>query len=132
MALGIFLVLVLVVTWFAVRSSYFVWKLIAASLWILLETYWTTVHPFSTDIPTGGSVDRIFVAVCWVAAFALFFMPFWYEKNENGNQVARGFKVTMNKLIGSDDNDNRRKSTRQERNAAYAARIESAKRKYLP
>jgi hypothetical protein len=132
MAFAGILVLVLAVTWFAIKSSYWAWKIIASVLWILMETFWVDSAPLSPTIAVGSGADIMFVAICWIIPVVLMTMPFWYEKNETGNQVARGFKVTINRLIGSDEAENRRKPTRQERNAAYVARIESAKRRYNP
>lgn len=121
---SILIVTALVLTFFAVRSSYWLWKIFASAIWVAVWIYWINVTPIATITP-GDDVDKIIVGVFILIPLALLMMPFWVTKNENGNEIARGFRVKMSRLIGSDQ-PSTRPPTRSERNAQYRERVNRA------
>ncbi len=117
----------------AIKSSYWVLKFLAGAFWVGVATFWKMYLP--ATITAGNALDKIILIILVGMAVAFFVMPFWYTESKNGNEVARGFKMTLSRLSGNDEEevpeeDWRDRAIAHERRvkAALAGRIERRRR----
>ncbi len=98
-----FALMVIGLSFVAAKTTYYPMKAIAGLMWVGVAMFWMSNAPAS--ITKGSNVDVVITTVFWIIAFAFMFMTFWYSKNENGQEVGRGFKVTINRLIGKESEE---------------------------
>lgn len=113
-----------ILTFIAVRSSYWILKVLAGLVWFAIDSYWVTNPPSSITI--GSSTHVIIMFLLGAIGIALAFMPFWYTRNENGNEVAKGFRRFLAGVSKEEEESERYKPTRRERNSAYRDKINDA------
>ncbi len=124
-----FSLMVVGLSFIAARSAYYPMKFIAGLMWVGIAVFWMGNAPVS--ITKGSSVDVIITTVFWIIAIAFGFMGFWYSKNENGQEVGKGFKVTISRLFGKESEE--RKSsyfsgTHEDRARRHEERVNAALR----
>ncbi len=91
------------ISFVAAKSSYYIMKVIAGLIWWAIAMYWMGNAPAS--IVKGSYVDVTITTILWFVGIAFMFMTFWYSKNENGQEVGRGFKVTISRLLGKESEE---------------------------
>ncbi len=121
MILLFFLGLAIGMTALAIKNTYWIMKVLAGFTWFGLLAYWKTNPP--STITIGSATDQIIVMLFIIIGLALIFMPFWFTKNENGQEIGRGFRFPGMKR---EEETPPPSPTRSERNAEYQQRVNSA------
>ena len=124
MTAAVILALCGILTFVAVKSSYYILKFLAGVAWFGLGAWWIA-NPFTTQ---GEPTDVIMLIVVFVVGLAMMFMPLWYESQRNGTTVGK-FRIPF--LSPTEDEEESEKlarslPTRSERSAAYRERVDSA------
>lgn len=118
-----------ILTFVGVRSSYYLLKIIAGFAWLLPMAYWISTPP--SAITKGDSVHSIGIIMFIGVAIALWFMPLWYTKNNNGVEEGR-FNLRMPRIFGGQTEQEeaeqlqRNARTWRERRDAYRERMDRA------
>jgi hypothetical protein len=108
-----------VMTFFGIKSTYWILKVLAGFCWWAIAAYWITNKP--TNITSGSSTDTIVVILLIFIGVAMVFMPFWFTKNENGQEVPRGFRFSS-----KEDEEETPQPTRDDRTSDYSRRVNGA------
>lgn len=113
-----------VMSFLALRSSYWILKFLAGVSWWIMGMYWISNRPVS--ITQGGAVDNAVIIALFIIGLAFMFMPFWRMKTESGREIGGRFRLPF---MGSEEEESRPPApTRSERNARYRERVNSALR----
>lgn len=112
-----------VVSFMGLRTSYWPLKALAGIIWIGLAFYWNGNLP--TGITAGDTVDTFVYLVLLGLGLAMIFMPFWYT---SGGEQGKGFRVTMNRLLGREEEEEKPEPTRGSRASEYRDKVNSALR----
>ncbi len=123
MTLWAFIGLAAILSFLSLRTSFYILKAIAAISWWGCMAYWVANRP--TAITAGSAPDVIMLMVLFLFGAGIMFLPFWSTKNENGQEIGRGFRLPFMKTPEEEERENYRE-TRQERNANYSARVYGA------
>ena len=121
MTLGTLIIIVGVISFLAIRSSFNVFKFIAGLLWLGLDIYWYGGGQ-PAGITAGTPADLFFMLGMLV--FAVGFMLYAF-RSENGQ--GRMFRISLGRLMGNADQMTPSgREARRERNAAYRDRVNRA------
>jgi hypothetical protein len=110
-----------ILSYVAIKSSFWILKFIAGISWWGLA-FWWIADPFTTA-GTPPHIVMLFVAL--LAGIAMMMLTFWQTKNDPTGRETGKFHIPF---TSSDDEDesSRHVSTHQERVAAYRSRIGGA------
>lgn len=125
MELLFFLALAAIITFFGLRTSYWVMKVIAGFTWFGVLAYWKNATP--TNITPGSPTDTMIILLFVIIGIAMLVMPLWTTKNENGSETGTGFRLPFQKT-DEEEAKARYKPSKDERQAAYMARVNGAVR----
>lgn len=106
-----------IMTFVAVRSTYWILKFLAGLVWGGVCIYWLGNPPSSIDV--GSSAHTAILIAMAAIAFSMALMPFWYTSNKNGQEFGR-FKMPWQKV---EEEEEPYKPTSRERNVSYQRRI---------
>ncbi len=123
MTLLAFIAIAGVMSFLALRSSYFVLKFLAGLSWWGFAVYWLSNRPVA--ITAGSATDTIILLLLFFFGIAIMLMPFWYTKTEEGQEIGRGFKLPFMKTPEEEEKANYHEG-RGERNDAYRNRVYGA------
>ena len=121
MTLLFFAIIAIGLSWFGLKTTYWILKFLAGASWFALLAYWKTNMP--SAIVTGSSTDTIVTVLLIFVGLAMMFSTFWYSKNDNGMEVGRGFRLPF--MNHDDEEEIQALPTHTERVNAYRKRVNS-------
>jgi hypothetical protein len=123
MTLGTLLAAAAILSFLAYKSSYYAMKLLAGVAWIGVMLFWMKTPP--SVITKGDSVDVVMQFLFGIAAFAFITWP-WFNTKKNGNEEGAGFRISVDRLFGREEDKSRISPSRETRIAAYRERLRRA------
>ena len=104
----------------ALRSSFWAFKVIAGLSWAGFGWYWFENPP--STITAGETVHLFVLGVIALLALGFALLPFWVS---SGDEKVNGFQSGVNRLFGRDEPQSNR-DRRVGRNSEYADRVNNA------